>query len=90
MHVASVAGFTGVDMWLSILRHHALADDAPRTEHSEPPTGSVHLPERIATQEKVAVPAPANTLFFLATRITVIVHCSDYALQRLCIAAIMH
>lgn len=87
MHVASVAGFTGVDMWLSILRHHALADDAPRTEHSEPPTGSVHLPERIATQEKVAVPAPATTirgnpLFSCHS------HYSHCTLQPLCINAL--
>jgi hypothetical protein len=41
-------------MWLSIIRHHVLADDAPRTEHSKPPTGSLHLPERVAAQEKVA------------------------------------
>lgn len=41
-------------MWLSILRHHELANDAPRTTHIEPPTGSLHLPERIAAQEKLA------------------------------------
>ena len=41
-------------MWLSILRYHELANDAPRTIHVKPPTGSLHLPERIAAQEKLA------------------------------------
>lgn len=53
--VIALSAFAGVDMWLSILRHHELANDAPRTEHSAPPTGSLHLPERVAAQEKVAV-----------------------------------
>ena len=44
-----------VDMWLCILRHHALADDTRRTAHREPPAGSLHLPERVVAQEKLAV-----------------------------------
>lgn len=44
-----------VDMWLCILRHHALADDTPRISHREPPAGSLHLPERVAAQEKLAL-----------------------------------
>lgn len=48
-----LSAFAGVDMWLSILRHHELADDAPRTEHTALPTGSLHLPDRVAAQENV-------------------------------------
>jgi hypothetical protein len=39
---------------LIVLRHHALADDAPRKEHTEPPLGSLRLPERATAHEKVA------------------------------------